>query len=185
MQGKRATVPASYAATCGDALPEHPVTALSARMLMLGRAILGDNPEVFAARAGANLDLVGAIEEGTRPAWDIPGPELMPIADALHPVLGDWFWTAVACDLLLTNLLSAEDATAGVAAEEALGDLARRELARKLLRWAISGAGKAPVPLLPTAVRVSLRHRAARLAESDSPDAWVGTALLPLFEDAL
>lgn len=176
---------ASSITACGDVLPEHPVTALSARVLMIGRAILGDSPEVFAARAGADPDLVEAIEEGARPAWDVPGPELMPIADVLRPALGDWFWTAVACDLLLTNLLSVDDAAAGVAAEEALGDLARRELARKLLRWAISGAGNAAAPLLPVADRVLLRHRAASLAESDSSDAWVGTELLPLFGDAL
>lgn len=183
---QRPTVNAASSITaCGDVLPEHPVTALSARVLMIGRAILGDSPEVFAARAGADPDLVEAIEEGARPAWDVPGPELMPIADVLRPALGDWFWTAVACDLLLTNLLSVDDAAAGVAAEEALGDLVRRELARKLLRWAISGAGNAAAPLLPVTDRVLLRHRAARLAESNSSDAWVGAELLPLFGDAL
>ena len=185
MQSQRTTVAAWYAEPGGDAFPEHPVTALSARMLMIGRSVLGDSPEVFAARAGADPDLIEAIETGARPAWDVPGPELMPIADVLRPACGDWFWTAVACDLLLTNLLSVDDAAAGVAAEEALGDLARRELALKLLRWAISGAGRGASPLLPVTDRVLLRHRAARLAESNSSDAWVGTELLPLFGDAL
>jgi hypothetical protein len=173
------------AETCGDDMPPRQVTVISAMVLRHGRAALGDSPEVFAARAGVSPDLVAGIEDGSRPAWGTPGPQLVSIADALRPVDHEWFWTATACDLLLTNLLSHDDVTAGVAAEEAMGDVARREIARKLLRRAISGAGSAAVPLLPVADRVLLRHRAARLAESNSPDGWVGAELLPLFGDAL
>lgn len=172
-------------AACGDEVPEHPVTALSARVLLAGRAMLGDSPEVFAARAGADPDLVEAIENGTRPAWDVPGPQLMPIADALRPALGDWFWTAIACDLLLTNLLGGDTVTTGVAAEEAMGDLSRREMARKLLQLAIGGPGNATAPLLPVADRVLVRHRAARLAESSSSDAWIGQEILTIVGGAL
>jgi hypothetical protein len=145
--------------------------------------MLGDSPEVFAARAGADPDLVEAIEKGMYPAWDVPGPELTPIADALRPALGDWFWTAIACDLLLTNLLGGDDVTAGVAADEALGDLTRRQIARRLLQWALNGAGSAD-PLLPAADRVLIRHRAARLAESRSSGAWVGQEILAAFRGA-
>jgi hypothetical protein len=181
MQNRPAIADALYTVACGDLLPEHPVTALSARVLMAGRTMLGDSPEVFAARTGADVDLVEAIEKGTRPAWDVPGPELMPIADALHPAVGDWFWTAVTCDLLLTNLLSGDDLTTGVAAAEAFSDLPLRQLARKLLRWAIRGEGPSPVPLLSVTDRVLVRHRAAQLAESRSSDAWVGEEILTIF----
>lgn len=177
----RPTADALHTAACGNLLPEHPVTALSARVLMAGRTMLGDSPEAFAARAGADVDLVEAIEKGTRPAWDVPGPELTPIADALHPAAGDWFWTAVACDLLLTNLLNGDDLTTGVAAAEVFSDLALRELARKLLRWAIRGEGPNPVPLLSVTDRVMVRRRAAQLAKSRSCDAWVGEEILAIF----
>lgn len=177
------TTAAWHAGAGRDGFPERPVTVLSARVLMAGRALLGDSPEVFAARAGSDPGLVEAIEKGTRPAWDVPGPELAPIVDVLSPALGDWFWTAVACDLLLTSLLSGDDPAAGIAAREALGDLARRQLARTLLRWAVGGA-KPAAPLLPVADRVLARHRAARLAESESSDAWIGAELLPLFGGA-
>lgn len=168
--------------TARDDRPQHPVTVLSARVLLAGRAMLGDSPEVFAARAGADPDLVEAIEKGTRPAWDVPGPELAPITEVLRPVLGEWLWTAIACDLLLTNLLSGDDVTAGVAADEALGDLNQRQAARKLLRWALGGAENA-APLLPAADRVLIRHRAARLAESRPSVARVGAEILAAFGD--
>lgn len=185
MQDKRTTVAAWLTATAGGyEQPEHPVTVLSARVLLAGRAMLGDSREVFAARAGTDPDLVEAIEKGIYPAWDVPGPVLNPIADVLRPALGDWFWTAVACDLLLTNLLSGDDVTTGVAAEEALGDLTRRQLALTLLRWAISGPGGTVAPLLPAADRVQVRHRAAELAESHSSDAWVGQEILSVFGSA-
>ena len=182
MRDQGTTAAAWRTETARDDRPQHPVTVLSARVLLAGRAMLGDSPEVFAARVGADPDLVEAIEKGTRPAWDVPGPELAPITEVLRPALGEWFWTAIACDLLLTNLLSGDDVTTGVAADEALGDLNQRQVARRLLRWALGGAGNA-APLLPTADRVLIRHRAARLAESRSPVARVGAEILAAFGD--
>lgn len=181
MQNRPTTADEPYTAAWSDLLPEHPVTVLSARVLMAGRTMLGDSPEVFAARAGADLGLIEAIEKGTRPAWDVPGPELTPIADGLHPGLDDWFWTAVACDLLLTNLLSGDDLTTGVAAAEVFSDLPLRRLARKLLRWAIRGEGPGAVPLLSVTDRVLVRRRSAQLTESRSSDAWVGEEILTIF----
>lgn len=162
---------------------QHRITVLSAMVLRLGRAMLGDSQEVFAARAGADLDVVTGIETETRPAWDVPGPELTPIADALRPVHGEAFWTAVACDLLLTNLLSGDDATAGVAANEILGDPARQQVARKLLLRALGEAANT-ASLLSTADRALVRNRAAKLAQSRSSDAWVGQEILTIFGGA-
>ncbi len=160
------------------------MTALSAWMLQAGRRALGDGQEVFAAKAGVSLDLVARIEDGSRPAWDVPGPELFPLVNTLDPGHGEAFWTAMSCDLLLTNLLSGDDVTAGVAAEEALSDPARRELARLLLRCAMRGSGDSDSPLLGTAERELLRKRAVEVAGSLTPCAWVGAEILAAFGGA-
>jgi hypothetical protein len=52
--------------------------------------------------------LVAGIEDGTRPAWDVPGPEFNAIAEALSPAPGERFWTATSSDLLLTDVRSGD-----------------------------------------------------------------------------
>jgi hypothetical protein len=168
---------AALVAESAEELPLHPVTVLSALVLRVGREALGDGPEVFAVRAGVNIDLVAKIEGGAIPAWDVPGPSLSQMADALVQVQGEALWTAVACDLLLTSVLSGDRVTAAVAYAEALGDPPRR--ADVLLSWALRGqAGGAP--LLSAADLERLKVAAAELAKSDTRDAWVGKHLLEL-----
>jgi hypothetical protein len=166
----------------GDKRPEHPVTVISSAVLRAGRAVLGDSREMFAARARVSVELVVGIEDGTRRAWDLPGPQMTAVMDALDPETGENFWTATSCDLLLTDVLSGD--WAGVAASDALTDPAQIEAARMLLRWAVQGTAGYGSPLLSGAERDLLRVRAAELAASGTGDAWVGAHLLALFPQA-
>jgi hypothetical protein len=94
--------------------------------------------------------------------------------------------------LLVTCLLDGDQALA----TDVLADGDTRDTTMALLRWAITGdsqfvqrAGltsweRADVPsgrLLNDEQRVLLRQRAAALARSSSPDAWVGEEILAIF----
>src|SRR5207302_127551 len=99
---------------------------------------------------------------------------------------------AAACDLLMTCLLDGDQAMA----TDALADDDTRDTTVALLRWAITGdsrsaqrAGLIPCErrggpsggLLSDVQRALLRQRAAVLARSCSPDAWVGAEILAVF----
>lgn len=158
---------------------ECPVSVLSAIVAAAGRQALAESREQFATRAGVGPELVAGIEDGTRPAWDVPGPQFTAIAGALGPGLGEKLWTATSCDLVLTDVLSGD--WAGVAAADALTDPAQIEAARMLLAWAVRGTRDGGAPLLADPERELLRQKAAELAASGTPDAWVGAHLLALF----
>ncbi len=166
----------------GEERPAHPVAVLSAAVLRAGREVLGDSREVFAGRVGVSADLVAGIEDGTRPAWQAPGPQMERVAGALGPAKGEDFWTAAMCDLLLTSVLSGDWLGAGIAATDALGDPGQRDSAL-LLAWAVHGTDGHGLPLLSAAERDLLRDKAAELAVSGTEDAWVGAHLLTLFPD--
>jgi hypothetical protein len=164
-----------------DSPGQHPVAALSATLLRLARHGHQESQADFAARAGVSLDVVCAAEDGTRPVWALPYAEFLALADAvsvLNPWLREWFETAAACDLLLTRVLEGDQ----VLATDVLTDPSSRYLAKKLLRWAVTGTlpARAPArrPLLSEARVGLLRERAAALAASGSPDAWAGAAIL-------
>ena len=179
-----------------------PVTALSAAVLMAARTRCHENRADFAARAQLSFHVVEGAEDGTRPAWELPYAEFMTLADAVAascPSWGELFETAAACDLLVTCLLDGDQAMA----TDALADDDTRDVTVALLRWVISGesqasqdTGFAPPQvsssgecehsghLLSDAQRTLLRQRAAALARSCSPDAWVGAEILAIFGGA-
>jgi hypothetical protein len=125
----------------------------------------------------------------------MPYPEFMAIAEAVaapHPSWRELFETAAACDLLMTCLLDGDQAMA----TDVLADDDTRDTTVALLRWAITGnsrhvqhAGLTPWQradgssdrLLDNEQRTLLRQRAAALARSSSPDAWVGAEILAIF----
>ena len=171
------------------------MAVLSAAVLVAARAAYGEDRADLAARAGLDVHVVDGAESGTRPAWALPYPEFMAIADAVaapHPSWRELFETAAACDLLMTCLLDGDQAMA----TDVLADDDTRDTTVALLRWAITGdsrsvqrAGLTPWEradgpsgrLLNDEQRALLRQRAAALARSSSPDAWVGAEILAIF----
>jgi hypothetical protein len=171
------------------------VAVLSAAALVAARAAYGEDRAGLAARAGLAVRVVDGAECGTRPAWALPYPEFMAIADAVgapHPSWRELFETAAACDLLMTCLLDGDQAMA----TDVLADHDTRDTTVALLRWAITGdsrsvqrarltpwerADRPSDRLLNDEQRALLRQRAARLARSSSPDAWVGAEILAIF----
>ena len=172
-----------------------PVAVLSAAVLIAARAAYGEDRADLAARAGLDVHVVDGAEDGTRPAWELPYPEFMAVANAVaapHPSWRELFETAAACDLLMTCLLDGDQAMA----TDVLADDDTRDTTVALLRWAITGdsrsvqrAGLTPWEradgpsgrLLNDEQRALLRQRAAALARSSSPDAWVGAEILAIF----
>ena len=172
-----------------------PVAALSAAVLVTARAAYGGDRADLAARAGLGVHVVEGAEDGTRPAWALPYPEFMALADAMAALQPSWrelFETAAACDLLMTCLLDGDQAMA----TDVLADDDTRDMTVTLLRWAITGdsrsvqrAGLIPCErsgepsgrLLDDEQRALLRQRATALARSPSPDAWVGAEILAIF----
>ena len=172
-----------------------PVAALSAAVLVAARAGCGEDRAELAARAGLGVHVVDGAEDRTDPAWSLAYPEFMALADALAAPHSSWrelFETAAACDLLLTCLLDGDQAMA----TDVLADDDTRDTTVALLRWAITGdsrsvqrAGLALCErvdepsgrLLGGEQRAFLRQRAAALARSSSPDAWVGAEILAVF----
>jgi hypothetical protein len=172
-----------------------PVAALSAAVLVTARIAYGEDRADLAARTRLAVHVVDGVESGTRPAWALPYPEFMAIAEAVaapHPSWRELFETAAACDLLMTCLLDGDQAMA----TDVLADDDTRDTTVALLRWAITGdsrsvqrAGLTPWEradgpsgrLLNDEQRAPLRQRAAALARSSSPDAWVGAEILAIF----
>jgi hypothetical protein len=168
---------------------------LSAAVLIAARAAYNENRAALAARAGLDVSVVDGAEDETRPAWALPYPEFMAVAVAVaapHPSWRELFETAAACDLLMTCLLDGDQAMA----TDVLADDDTRDTTVALLRWAITGdsrsvqrAGLTPWEraygpsgrLLTEEQRALLRQRAAALARSSSPDAWVGAEILAIF----
>ena len=177
------------------ATESRPVAVLSAAVLVAARAAYGEDRADLATRAGLDVHVVDSAEDGTRPAWALPYPEFMAVAEAVaapHPSWRELFETAAACDLLMTCLLDGDQAMA----TDVLADDDTRDTTVALLRWAITGdsrsvqrAGltsweRADGPsgrLLNDEQRALLRQRAAALARSCSPDAWVGAEILAIF----
>jgi hypothetical protein len=171
------------------------VAVLSAAVLAAARAAYREDRADLATRAGLGVHVIDGAEDGTDPAWGLPYPEFMALADAMaapHPSWRELFETAAACDLLMTCLLDGDQAMA----TDVLADDDTRDTTVALLRWAITGdsrsvqrAGLAlcergdgpPVRLLDGEQRALLRQRAAALVLSNSPDAWVGAEILAVF----
>jgi hypothetical protein len=179
-----------------------PVTVLSAAVLMAARTRCHENRADFSARAQLSVQVVEGAEDGTHPAWELQYAEFMALADAVGSACPSWrelFETAAACDLLATCLLDGDQAMA----TDVLADDDTRDVTVALLRWVITGESQAaqstglvppqvPLPeecehsghLLSFAQRTLLRQRAAALARSCSPDAWVGAEILAIFGGA-
>jgi hypothetical protein len=163
-----------------EAPAEHQVAVLSAALLHAVMNTYGDDPEGFAARAGVAAEVVAAAAAGTGPAWALPYDEFTAIADAVAAL---WpcaaLETAAACDLLLSCVLDGNQ----FLATDVLTEPCSQDLAWTLLRLAITsepanGNGKARNAMLPEDQLALLSERAARLADSESPDAWVGMEIL-------
>ena len=131
------------------------------------RAGYRESQEAFAARAGVTVDVVAGIEDGTRPAWSLAGPEALAVEAAtgvLNPDLCRVFNVAAWCDLYLTSLVTRDE----IAAEGALIVLQAEnpDLAWSLLSWAVTGILEDPAaghlkassgaPLLPVEVLAKL-----------------------------
>ena len=171
------------------------VAVLSAAVLVAARAAYGEDRTDLAARAGLDVHVIDGAEDGTNPAWSLPYPEFMALADAMaapHPSWRELFETAAACDLLMTCLLDGDQAMA----TDVLADDDTRDTTVALLRWAITGdsrsvqragfalceRGDEPSGrLLGSEQRALLCQRSEALARSSSPDAWVGAEILAVF----
>ena len=160
--------------------PEHRVTVLTAALLQAAMNTYGENHAGFALRAGVAAGIVAEVVGGTCPAWALPYDEFMAMAGVVAAV---WpcaaFETATACDLLLSCVLNGDQ----FMATDVLTEPGSQELARALLRLAIAGEPdneirEASDALLPGDLRALLSERAAALARSESPDAWVGLEIL-------
>ena len=166
-------------------LGEHPIAVLSAAVLKAARRAYRESGATFAARAGVAPSVMGGAEDGTSPAWALPYFEFTALADAVsvvNPWLRGMLETAAACDLLLSCVLNGDQ----VLATDALVEAGSQDLARVLLRWAVTGELRAPgreivagtEQLLSDAQVALLRERAEALASSGSPDAWVGVEIV-------
>jgi hypothetical protein len=119
------------------------VTVLSSAVLSWARTGGGESRARFALRAGVDLAVVEAAEDGTGPAWGLSYAEFTALAEAvsmLNPLLRDVFETAAACDLLVTCVMRGELAFS----TEVLADDGTRDLAVGLLRWAFTGQFRLP-----------------------------------------
>ena len=120
-----------------------PVVALSGAVLRAARVGYGESREDFAARAGAGLRAVEDVEDGTLPVWDLPYATFTALGEAvsaLNPSLRTVFETAAACDLVLTCVMSGDQAFS----TDVLADDDTRDLAVGLLRWAVTGELRLP-----------------------------------------
>lgn len=123
---------------------QHPVTVLSASLLIAARTACRESSADLAERAGTGLDLVQGVEDGTLPAWELPYDTFIALADAvsvLNPSLRPVFEAAAACDLVLTCVMRGDWAFA----TDVLADDDTRDLAVGLLRWAVTGEFRLPV----------------------------------------
>ena len=120
-----------------------PVAVLSASVLRAARTGYLESRERFAARAGVGLHVVEGIEDRTTPVWELPYAAFSALSDAvsvLNPSLCAVFETAAACDLVLTCVMSGDQAFS----TDVLADDDTRDLAVGLLRWAVTGEFRLP-----------------------------------------
>jgi hypothetical protein len=155
---------------------EHRVAVLSARLIQAALNTYGEDHAEFARRAGVPAEVIAGAASAECPAWALPDEMFTAIADAIAIL---WpcavFETATACDLLLTCVLNGEH----VMATDVLTDPSSRDLARALLSMVIaSKTSDAHKALLADDLLELLSDRAAALAASGSPDAWVGLEIL-------
>jgi transcriptional regulator with XRE-family HTH domain len=175
--------------TCGEPSPEYRVAVLSSLVLTLTRLGCGESQDEFAIRAGVALEAVTGAENGSQPAWAMAYDEFNALADATAAFNSDLrvlFETATACDLLLSCILNGDQ----VLAADVIVEPRSRDAARVLLKLAITGdvdralpvpeLARRPetVPFLGDSLVALLCDRAAALAASGSPDAWVGEEIL-------
>jgi hypothetical protein len=154
----------------------HQVAVLSASVLRMVRWCCRESRTDLAVRAGVSRDVVDRAEDGTGPAWALPYADFAALSDAVAartPRLRKLFETATACDLLLSCVLDGDQALA----TDVLAERDTRQQARALLNLALSRKSGGGPPLLGNAQVDMLRDRAAALAASGSPDAWVGAEL--------
>jgi hypothetical protein len=162
---------------------------LSSMVLTLARLGCREGQEEFAVRAGVALEVVNGAENGSQPAWAMAYDAFTALADATsasNPDLRMLFETAAACDLLLSCVLNGDQ----VLAADVLVEPRSRDAARVLLTLALAGDVDSALlvpelprlpqkaPFLGDSLVALLRERAAALAESGSPDAWVGEEIL-------
>lgn len=187
-----ASAPVLEDGLAAEDLGEHPVAVLSAAVLRAARTGCHASQDDFARRAGIPAAVVVGAEAGTRPAWALSYGKFSALADAVaaaSPWTAGMFETAAACDLLLSCVLDGDQAFAA----DVMTAMGTRDLAAVLLQWAITGAPVAwheecgglicpacrrPGQLLSRGQVTLLSTRAAALAASSSPDAWVGVRIL-------
>jgi hypothetical protein len=170
--------PAGWSASADSARQR--VTVLSASLLQAVMILSGEDHAGLAGRAGVDASVVSEVVGGTCPAWALPYEQFTALADV---AAASWppaaFETAAACDLLLTCVLNGDQSMA----TDVLTELRSRDLARALLRLALtsepdSATGLAEPSMVTSDLLALLSQRAAALAGSDSPDAWVGVEIL-------
>ncbi len=146
-----------------DETTGHSIAVLSAALLRAVMATYGEEQQAFAARTSVPSNIVAAVADGTSPAWALPYDEFTALADTVATL---WpcalFETAAACDLLLTSIVNDDQ----YMATDVLTDPSSQHLA-----WALLQAAQA---MLPQNMQDLLSDQAAELADSGSPDAWVG-----------
>lgn len=159
---------------------EHQVSALSAALLQAVMNMYGENHEGFALRAGVAAEVVAEAAAGMRPVWALPYDEFTALADAVAAL---WpcavFETAAACDLVLSCVLNGDQ----FLATDVLTEPCSQDLARALLKLAITSEPASETrgtrdALLSEHLLAALTGRAAALAASGLPDAWVGVEIL-------
>lgn len=171
----------------GADAPDRPLSGVSAAVLIAFRHRMRETPAQVARREGlASGTVVRGIETGDQPACTLPVPVIEAVGAAMRESgeasLADLFEAGTWCEAALTGLLigNLDAAAKGLKAHFLAGHW-------PVLYWALGGIGQPwpdlpPGPLFGRAQVAAIRQRAAVLAASPLPEAWVGDELLDLYE---
>ena len=167
--------------------PDRPLSGVSAAVLIAFRHRVRETTAQVARRAGlASSTVVRGIETGDQPACMLPVPVIEAVGTAMREAgeasLADLFEAATWCEAALTGLLigNLDAAAKGLKAQFLAGHW-------PVICWALGGISQPwpdlpPGPLFGRAQVAAIRQRAAVLAASPLPEAWVGDELLDLYE---
>lgn len=167
--------------------PDRPLSGVSAAVLIAFRHRVRETPTQLARRAGlASGAVIRRAETGDQPACTLPAPAVEAVGAAMRATgevaLADLFETGTWCEAALTGLLigNLDAAAKGLKAHFLAGHW-------PVIYWALGGIGQPwpglpPGPLFAHAQVAAIRERAAVLAASPLPEAWVGDELLDVYE---
>ena len=166
---------------------DRPLSGCSAAVLITFRHRVRETPAQVARRAGlASATVIRGIETGEQPACTLPVPVVEAVGAALREPgeasLANLFEAATWCEAALTGLLigNLDAAAKGLKAHFLAGQW-------PVICWALGGVRQPwpdlpPGPLFGRAQVAAIRQRAAVLAASPLPEAWVGDELLDLYK---